>query len=165
MPGTLTEDPERILMQAGADAGVLAHCRAVSAVARAWEHNPLVDGGLLRAGAMLHDIGRTVTHTVAHAQGGARLCRSLGLPEEVAKIVERHIGAGLTADECSLLRLLPKDCMPESIEERIVAHADNCVEGAREASIYRLLQDSTWLKRRVRKRIYRLSLEMEQIRG
>ena len=158
-------DPERILIETGVDAGVLAHCRAVAAVARAWEGSPLVDRNLLRAGAMLHDIGRSVTHSVEHAQIGASLCRSRGLPEPVARIVERHIGGGLTADECNLLEIPPKDCMPQTLEERIVAHADNLVEGDREASIYRLLQQSTWLKRRYRKRIYRLCLDVELFRG
>lgn len=158
-------ESERVLIEAGTDAGVLAHCRAVAAVARAWEDNPLVDRHLLRTGAMLHDIGRSVTHSVEHAQAGAALCRSRGLPEAVARIVERHIGAGLTADDCSLLGLLPKDCLPVSLEERIVAHADNLVEGDRETSIYRLLQESAWLKRRYRQRIYRLCLDVELFRG
>jgi hypothetical protein len=39
----------------------------------------------------------------------------------VARIIECHTGAGLTSDECTLLNLWPRDCIPRSIEERIVA--------------------------------------------
>ncbi|HZD42828.1 MAG TPA: HD domain-containing protein [Methanomicrobiales archaeon] len=164
MPRSLTERCEGILVSEGADERLLAHCRAVRETAREWENSPLVQADLLEAGALLHDIGRTRTHTMAHAEEGADLCRSLGLSEEIARIAERHIGAGLTPDECCLYGLLPRDCMPETLEERIVANADNLVEGAEETSVYRLLEGAFALKRRYRKRMYRLYLEMEQFK-
>ncbi len=113
---------------------------------------------------MLHDIGRSKTHGIGHAQSGAEICRKLGLPEEVARIVECHTGAGLTADECSLLGLLPVDCIPQTLEEKIVTNADNLVGGRHEISIERDLMEAFALKRNVRRRIYRLWLEMELYR-
>ena len=96
---------------------------------------PPVNRDLVRAGAMLHDIGRGVTHGIDHAQRGAALAGSLGLDERIVSIIERHIGAGLTADECSLARLIPRDCLPVTIEEKIVANADNLVHGKQAGTI------------------------------
>ena len=73
---------------------------------------------LVREGAMLHDIGRGASHTILHAQRGADLLRAQGISEEVARIVECHTGAGLTADECTLLRVSPRDCIPQTTRKR-----------------------------------------------
>jgi uncharacterized protein len=79
-------------------------------------------------------------------------------------MVECHTGAGLTADECTLLGLLPIDCMPVTLEEKIVTNADNLAGGKRRISIEQDLMDSFSLPRKVRKRMYRLWLEMELFR-
>ena len=105
-----------------------------------------------------------MTHEIRHAEVGGVLCRSLGLDEAIVTIVERHIGAGLTADECSLLGLLPRDCMPQTLEEKIVAHADNLVKGTRAITMEERLEHAIALPRRQRKRICRLGLEMELFR-
>jgi uncharacterized protein len=104
-----------------------------------------------------------VTHDLRHAEVGADLCRSFGLDEAIAAIVERHIG-GLTADECSLLGLTPRDRMPRTLEEKIVAHADNLVKGTRIITIEERLARSIALPRRQRERMYRLALEVEAFR-
>lgn len=113
---------------------------------------------------MLHDIGRSRSHSITHAQEGAAILREMGIRDDVVRIADRHIGAGLTADECSLLGLLPRDCIPGTLEEQIVANADNLVKGQRETSVVRLLQDGYRLKRRLRKRHYRLWIRMEAFR-
>jgi uncharacterized protein len=154
----------RKLESAGCSPGVIAHCRAVRDVALTFASDPLVNRELVEEGALLHDIGRSVTHALDHAEVGGVLCRSLGLPEEVAAIVDRHLGAGLTADECSLLGLLPRDCMPRTIEEKVVAHADNLVKGTRTITIEERLMRSPDLPRKLKKRMYRLHLEMELFR-
>jgi uncharacterized protein len=105
-----------------------------------------------------------VTHDLHHAEAGGVICRSLGLDDAVAAIVERHIGAGLTADECSLLNMTPCDCMPRTLEEKIVAHADNLVKGTRIITLEERLARAIALPRRQRKRIYRLALEVELLR-
>jgi len=84
-----------------------------------------VDVDLVRAGALLHDIGRGRTHGMHHAVAGAELARELGLPEELALIIERHIGAGVEREEAVRLGLPPRDYLPLTVEEKIVAHADN----------------------------------------
>ena len=50
-------------------------------------------------------------------------------PREVVDIVERHTGAGIDAEDAKALGLPVKDYTPKSLEERIVAHADNLYSG------------------------------------
>jgi len=153
-----------LLRRAGCSEGVIAHCRAVRDLALTYATDPLVDRDLVEAGALLHDIGRGVTHDIHHAEVGAEMCRSFGLDEAIFAIVERHIGAGLTADECSLLNLTPRDCMPRRLEEKIVAHADNLVKGTRVITMEGRMLHAVALPRRQRKRICRLGQEMELFR-
>jgi uncharacterized protein len=160
----MSDPPEDLLRKAGCSERVIAHCRAVCTVALSYSESGIVDRELVREGAMLHDIGRCRSHSITHAQEGADILRRKGIREDVVRVAERHIGAGLTADECSLLGLLPRDCMPQSIEEQIVGNADNLVQGQREASIVRLLQQGYHLKRRLRQRHYRLWIRMEAFR-
>ncbi|MDV2482010.1 HDIG domain-containing protein [Methanoculleus sp. Wushi-C6] len=158
------EDCIALLRRAGCSEGVIAHCRAVRDLALTYASDGLVDRDLVAAGALLHDIGRGATHEIRHAEVGGALCRSFGLDEAIVAIVERHIGGGLTADECSLLGLLPRDCMPQTLEEKIVAHADNLVKGTRVIVMEERMMHAIALPRRQRKRICRLGLEMELFR-
>jgi len=158
------EQWESLLREAGCNKRVIAHCRSVHDLVMGYWHEDIMDRELLEAGAYLHDIGRGITHGLCHAQAGADLCRRKGLPEKVARVVECHIGAGLTADECILLRLLPIDCMPLTPEERVVAHADNRVAGTRVISLEERMMRATYLPRKLKRRLYRLWLEMEMFR-
>ena len=156
---------DRTLHTAGCGRKVIAHCHRVRDLALSYcDQLGIADQQLVNAGALLHDIGRGKTHSLFHAQAGAALCRQMGFPEPVARIIERHTGAGLTADECTLLRLLPIDCVPVSLEEKIVANADNLIRGGREITIYERLDSLLHLNRKIRNRFYRLWLETEQFR-
>jgi uncharacterized protein len=156
---------DRILHDAGCSRRVTGHCHRVRETALGMvDPGGVVDPELVNAGALLHDIGRGITHSIGHAQAGAEYCGEIGLPAEVALIVERHTGAGLTADECTLLRLLPRTCVPETMEEKIVASADNLVKGTREITITGRMESALTLNRKVKRRIYRLWLETEQFR-
>ncbi len=158
------EHPETALRKAGCSAKVIEHCRAVCRTAMEFTHAFPVDRNLIATGAMLHDIGRSITHSIAHAQAGAKTCRNFGFSEEICRLVECHIGAGLTPDECTILNLVPRDCMPRTIEEKIVAHADNMVRGKREISLEGRLFRSPHLSRRNKIRMYRLAREIELFR-
>ncbi len=94
-----------------------------------------VDDDLIECGAKLHDIGRTVTNGIKHAYIGADLLRNLGVDEEICKITERHIGAGISPHEAKLLGLPDRQYIPETLEEKIVAHADNLVHGIKPVSL------------------------------
>ena len=157
------EDCIALLRRAGCSDDVVAHCRAVRDLALTYADG-IADRDLIEAGALLHDIGRGVTHDLHHAEAGGAICRAFGLDERIERIVERHIGAGLTADECSLLCLAPRDCMPATLEEKIVAHADNLVKGIRAITMEERMMHAIALPRRQRKRIRRLGLDMELFR-
>lgn len=156
------KSPEDLLREAGCSRKVIAHCKAVRDCACEYAARcPDADFTLVETGAMLHDIGRGITHTIRHAQAGADLLRSMGFPEEIARIVECHTGAGLTADECTLLGLAPRDCMPRTIEEKIVTHADNLLAGTRRMTIDESLASAINLPEKARRRMYELSQEVE----
>jgi uncharacterized protein len=162
MPDQPGKKCEYLLRNAGCSEKVVAHCRAVRDVALEYaRRNPLVAVELVENGAMLHDIGRGMSHTIQHAQMGADLLRAQGYSEEIARIVECHTGAGLTADECTILRLSPRDCIPRTMEEKIVTHADNLIDGRTRVNIEDALISAIHLPRKIRRRMYRLSQEVE----
>ncbi len=148
------------LFSAGCDFGVVSHCAKVAEVAARYTGES-VDPDLVYTGAMLHDIGRSKTHGIEHAGKGAKICRRLNLSEEIVKIVGRHTGAGLTEDESVLLGLPPVSAVPETLEEKIVAHADNLVKGSREVTIYHRMMQIADLPARSKRKIWRLSMEVE----
>ena len=162
MPDPKEKTCEDLLRGAGCSAKVIAHCRAVRDCACGYaSQDREIDFHLVERGAMLHDIGRSRTHDIRHAQCGADLVRSMGLGEEVARIVECHTGAGLTADECTLLGLSPRDCMPRTTEEKIVTHADNLIAGKQRVTIHETIGSALYLPKKARKRMERLAAEVE----
>jgi uncharacterized protein len=125
-----------ILIKAGCSADVVAHCRKVSRVAVSLVdrlRDP-VDRELVRLGGLFHDIGRSRTHDIGHAIAGVEIGRSLGFSEHLLRIIERHVGAGITASEAVRLGLPAQDYLPLTREEKIVSYADNLISGEREMS-------------------------------
>lgn len=154
---------ENLLRTAGCSRKVIEHCSAVRDLALEYARRcPEADRALVEEGAMLHDIGRSVTHSIGHAQAGADLLRRQGFPEPVVRIVECHTGAGLTADECVAFGLDARDCMPATIEEKIVAHADNLMAGTRRMTIDECLEKAAHLPEEARRRMKALSDEVER---
>ncbi len=131
-----------ILKEYGCTDRVIAHILAVKRVAMriAGEVNISVDRDLIRLGALFHDLGRSKTHGIDHALVGAEIARRIGLDERVVRIIERHIGAGITRDEAPSLGLPEKDYIPETPEEKIVSYADILISGDREISFERSLE-------------------------
>ena len=115
---------------------VIDHCKAVYKKAMEIAANfDNVDEDLIRKGALLHDIGRSKTHGITHAIEGRKIAEKYGYDEDVLNIIERHIGAGITEEEALELGLPKKPYIPETLEEKIVAHADNLVSGSKEVDI------------------------------
>lgn len=115
-----------ILRNVGCEENVINHCITVKeiAVRIANKCKKEVDMPLIVAGALLHDIGRSVTHTILHVVEGARIARKLKLPEELVNIIERHVGAGIPREEAVKLGLEYKDYIPTTLEEMIVCYSD-----------------------------------------
>lgn len=125
----------RILREHSCDQEVISHCEAVSELAVRIAKRCRADVELVRVGGLLHDLGRCRSHGMSHAVEGAKLASELKLPDSVVKIIERHIGAGITAKEAERLGLPRKDYTPRTLEEKIVAHADNLMSGTRRTNI------------------------------
>ena len=162
----------RRLQDAAPPAWVLGHCRCVEALADAMvtcaEHQGLaVDRAVVRQGALLHDVGRSVTQDVRHAGVGADLLRADGpgaWDERVVLCVERHTGAGIDANEAAALGIPVKDDTPRTLEEKIVAHADNLYSGDKRLTLEAVLAkyDAKGLPAAARK-IQELHSELENL--
>jgi len=130
--------PERclkLLKENGCSKAVINHCMAVRDVAVKIAEKSDADITLVEAGALLHDIGRSKTHGIFHAVEGARIAKKLGLPNNIIRIIERHIGAGISKEEAKKLGLPAKDYIPETLEEKIVCHADSLINDCQRQNI------------------------------
>jgi len=135
---SMIPDPEqcyRLLREAGCSDEVINHCEAVRKVAVRIAKKAHANIQLVEAGALLHDIGRSKTQGIMHGIEGAKIATELGLPLRIVNIIERHLGAGIPIEEAATLGLPLKDYMPITLEEKIVAHADNLIDNDREHPI------------------------------
>ncbi len=132
----------KLLKEAGCDESVVEHCIAVAELALeiALQYNS-VDEKLVFEGALLHDIGRARSHGVDHGFVGGEIAKELGLEEKVVRIIQRHVGAGITAEEAEKVGLPPVNFVPETIEEKIVACADNLIDGTKRTKIEDAIED------------------------
>lgn len=124
-----------LLREAGCSDDVINHCKAVRKVAVRIAKKAHANIQLVEAGALLHDIGRSKTQGIMHGVEGAKIATELGLPLSIVNIIERHLGAGIPIEEAATLGLPLKDYIPITLEEKIVAHADNLIDNDREHPI------------------------------
>ena len=94
-----------------------------------------IDLKLLEIGALLHDIGRSATHTVQHAVIGAEIAKSASLPDSVISIIRRHVGGGITTSEAENLGWPKGVYVPVTIEEKVVCYADKLIENGERVPI------------------------------
>ncbi len=126
----------KVLKEVKCPENVIEHCKAVYAKAMKMAKDfDNVDFDLIKTGALLHDIGRSRTHSIRHAVEGAEIARDLGYCDDVCNIIERHIGAGITESEAAELGLPIKSYVPQTLEDKIVAHADNLISGTEEVDL------------------------------
>lgn len=129
-----------LLKLAGCSDSVINHCTVVSDHARELaekmhQNGYAVDIELVQIGAILHDIGRSRTHDIRHGVEGVILAKNFGLDDKIVNIIRTHIGAGITPEDTISLGLPPDRYIPMTLEEKIVAHADNLVEDETRVSI------------------------------
>lgn len=114
---------------------LINHSKAVCKKALKLSSNFDVDIELVETGALLHDIGRSKTNGIDHAVVGAEILKNMGFPDSVVNIALRHIGAGIPKEEAIQLGLPPQDYIPLTLEEKIVAHADNLTHWDKEVDL------------------------------
>lgn len=129
-----------ILKKSGCSKKVIAHCIAVSELASEMasvlkSEGQDVDLSLVEIGGILHDLGRAESHGISHAVLGARMAEKYDLCPEIQEIIKRHIGAGISREEAKEFGLPDDDYMPITLEQKIVAHADNLVKGTKRISL------------------------------
>ncbi|WP_340818583.1 TIGR00295 family protein [Methanolobus sp. WCC4] len=134
------QDALDILGSSGCSEKVIAHCVAVADLAlemalKLRSSGRDVDVALVEAGALLHDLGRARTHDITHAIAGVEVAEQNGIDQAIIEIIKRHIGAGITREDAKELGLPDDDYMPVTIEQMIVAHADNLVKGTKRITL------------------------------
>ncbi len=134
------EQAIQLLRESQCSLKVIRHCKAVAKLAvetaEACKENGLnVNLELVEIGALLHDIGRSKTHSVHHAVVGAEILGAVGLPEAVISIIKRHVGGGITADEAEELGWPNDVYVPVTIEEKLVSYADKLIEKSKRVPI------------------------------
>ena len=161
----------QFLKQSGCRQNVIRHVEAVSDlavdIAEAIRNRGYpVNVKLVEIGALLHDIGRSKTHSVHHAVAGAEIAESFGLPQQVVSIIKRHVGGGITAREAKKLGW-PRDVyIPQTVEEKIVCYADKLVEGSSRISIEKTIDKlSQDLPISAIERMWKLHEEMQSLAG
>lgn len=162
-----------LLAKACCSSSVVGHCERVSAlavkIAKACEEKGLkVDISLVEISALLHDIGRSKTHSVDHAMIGGEIARSLGLPKSVIFVIERHAGGGISKEEAKKLGWPARNYLPKTLEEKIVCYADKRVEGLRIVPIKQTIQAYAAVlgkNHSAIKRIWQLHREITSIAG
>jgi len=125
-----------LLAQAGCGAGIVSHVEAVARLANAMAHRvSTANAAVILAGAWLHDIGRAFESGPAHVPTGVAWLEGQDVDERVVRCVARHMGAGITDDEARRLGWPAGSYVPETLEERIVCHADNLTFGTRHVDL------------------------------
>ncbi len=174
-------DVLRIWDKYGLDESVRRHCITVAKISmniaeKIRQRGHVVDMDAVLKGALLHDIGRAVTHDpFQHFIKSAEILRREGVDEKVVRIAERHFSAGLTAEEARKLNLPAKSYMPETLEEKIVSFADNLAMGDRQGKFEEFMRrldeidrrnpELSWLTAKTRERARKIKEELEELSG
>ncbi len=165
------EQAIELLRKTECEPQVIRHCIAVADLA-VETANKLEGGGLkinvelVEAGALLHDLGRSKNHTVDHALIGAQIAQSLDLPESIIRIIKRHVGAGITAEEAQRLGW-PKDIYsPQTLEEKVVCYADKLINHGKRVPIEKEIEKLQKENRiEAAERVRRLNVEITNLLG
>ena len=108
---------------------VYEHCELVCSLASQFFAGLDVDTDLVRAGALLHDVGvyrLDSSAYVRHGVLGHELLASLGFPVEICRFASCHTGVGITRDDVvrQALPIPVDDYLPRTPEEELVLYAD-----------------------------------------
>ena len=130
---TLSRDASmKLLAEYSREASWTRHCFAVAdaaeRVGNILAKNYPIDCSFVWNSALLHDIGRYITHDpLLHGVEGYKLLSILGHERE-AYICASHILFGLNAEEAVQLGLPNRDFMPSTLEEKLIPLIDYLIE-------------------------------------
>ncbi|MEM2176681.1 MAG: TIGR00295 family protein [Archaeoglobaceae archaeon] len=171
----------RIWEKYGLEENVREHCKKVAELAlkiaeNAERNGITLDKETIFLGALLHDIGRAITHDAfKHFLKSEEILKNERMDEKIVKIAARHFSAGITAEEAKKLGLPERDYMPETPEEKVVSFADNLTFGSKirdfESFLKRLdaIDASNpglrWFTKATRERAIKMKDEIEKISG
>lgn len=111
---------------------VFTHCAIVWNIAQQLIRTKdlQLDARLVKAGALLHDVGvyRLVSDDmyIRHGLLGAKVLKDEGYPPALCRFAACHTGVGLTAEDIRVeeLPLPPHDFVAKTAEERLIMYAD-----------------------------------------
>jgi len=134
------EQARELLQKSGCPSKVIRHCEEVANVALDVAHElqnkgVKVDLQLVETGALLHDIGRSKTHSVDHGLAGSQIAEAANVPEPVINIIKRHVGGGITSKEAKEFGWPEDNYVPVTLEEKIVCYADKLTDKSKRVSI------------------------------
>lgn len=130
-----------ILKKYNTPVNVIEHCLLVTEIAEEFcKKISQTNCELVIAGAMLHDIGRSVDHSLRHAIEGVKILELEEIEPKIISIVKKHIGIGITKDEAAKLGLPIDDYIPTTIEEILVSYSDNLACGNKRCTFDETLQ-------------------------
>ena len=162
------EQALQLLKNEGCPDKVIQHCIVVSEEAvRLAQKNIAagrnVDIHWVEIGALLHDWGRSQTHGIDHAVIGSHLAKKYNLDPVLINIIKKHIGAGILPDEAKAFGLPEDDYIPRTLEEKIVAHADNMVKGTKVISLKKRnkLLKKAGMDKEIRRRVKELAQDVD----
>ena len=166
------EQALKLLYESRCSPEVIGHCRAVAKLATETAQTLKakginVDAEIVEIGAILHDIGRSKTHSVHHAIVGAKIAESAGLPNSVVSIIKRHVGGGITSSEAEKLGW-PRGAVyvPLTLEEKIVSYADKLIAKSKQVPIEVTIKElSRDLKPEAVERVRKLHEEINALLG
>ena len=132
-PDIITEQNAiEILKKSGCSQNVINHsiivCKVSNIIATSLkEKGIIIDLYIVKIGALLHDIGRSKTHSVSHGYIGGNILEEIGINKKIVNITERHVGGGISKIEAEELRFPNRQYIPEALEEKVVCFSDKIV--------------------------------------
>jgi len=176
------EDVLEVWDKYGLPENVRRHCIKVAEIAKRIAENIRrngieVDVDAVVRGALLHDLGRAITHEpFEHFIITGELLRKEGFDEKIVRIAERHFSAGVDEEDARRLGLrVVKNYMPETLEEKIVCYADKVTRGDSEITFEDFLRrldelerehpETAWFTEKTRERILKIREELERLGG
>ena len=155
-----------LLNKVGCTKDVINHSKCVRDLAVLIAKKANADIKNVELGALLHDIGRSKTNGIKHAIEGVKIAKKYDISSKIIKIIERHIGAGITSENAKKLGLPQKDYIPITLEEKIVCHADNLINNCKKQKIENEIEKA--LKKNQKEyaiRLIKLHHELSEICG